>query len=191
MAFQRLKLISVLLNEPNLGGIWEGLPLNFEIMPRMKLFHVAIGLDGMGKLPIDFLNSFIDSVDLSKKLCIYIYILWHFFLWRAYSVSTARVSPKIRKFKNSKNWKKNTKIQKIENSKIQKIEIQKFENSKIQKNWKTTRKFKNSKIRKNKKTFENSKIWNNTLKFKIRKFHQPESISQGIQHWPRIRQRKS
>ena len=72
MAFQRLKLISVLLNEPNLGGIWEGLPLNFEIMPRMKLFHVAIGLDGMGKLPIDFLNSFIDSVDLSKKLCIYI-----------------------------------------------------------------------------------------------------------------------
>ena len=77
---------------------------------------------------------------------VYITILWHFFLWRAYSVSTARFSPKIRKFKNSK-------IQKIEkkheNSKIRKFKklknrakIQKFENSKKQKN---IRKFENLK----------------------------------------------
>ena len=59
---------------------------------------------------------------------------------------------KIRKFKK---LKKNTKIQKFENSKIQKIEIQKFENSKIQKIWKT---HENSKIRKFEKTKKHSKI---------------------------------
>ena len=80
---------------------------------------------------------------------------------------------KIQKFENSKNWKTTRKFKnsKFENSKIQKIEKPR-ENSKI---WK---------FEKTKKTFENSKIWKNTLKIKIRKFHQPESISQGIQHWP-------
>ena len=95
MAFKRMKLISVLLNEPNLGGIWEGLPLHFETMPRIKeppllfiLFHVSSGhWPGwwMGKLPIDFLNSFIYSVDLLKVVYIYIYVcesvikenIWH------------------------------------------------------------------------------------------------------------------
>ena len=101
-----------------------------------------------------FDHQITDQLDI--KISYIISILWHFFLWRAYSVSTARCSPKIRKFKNSKNWKKNTKIQKFENSKIQKIEKPR-ENSKIRKFEKTK---KHSKIRKFEKTHWNSKFEN-------------------------------
>ena len=101
------------------------------------------------------------TIYIIYKYNVYIYIYCGIFLWRAYSVSTARFSPKIRKFKNSK---------------IQKIE-KKHENSKIQK---IEKPHENSKIRKFEKTKKHSKIRKNTLKFKIRKFHQPESISQGI-----------
>ena len=86
------------------------------------------------------------SVSTSSVTPSIVKILWHFFLWRAYSVSTARFSPKIRKFKNSK---------------IQKIE-KKHENSKIRKfkklkNHAKIQKFKSSKKQKNIRKFENLK----------------------------------
>ena len=95
-----------------------------------------------------------------------IYILWHFFLWRGYFVSTARFPAKIRKFEKCKKTHENSKIQKFENSKNSKQKT--HENSKIRKfekfKAKNARKLENSKIRKiqkmqkNARKLENSKI---------------------------------
>ena len=104
-------------------------------------------------MPFRLHSYWLNMIKHDGRWCIPIVTVAFFFvtcLFREYG----KVSPKIQKFENSKNWKK---TRKFKNSKIQKIEKPR-ENSKIQKFEKNKKTKKHSKIRKFEKTHWNSKF---------------------------------